>query len=158
MMIVPVIYIVHYVPLIFRFPMAGDTLQEFLFIVPFVLSSVGLGFVLQGIVRERESIFVIWVVTSVVFLFLSGLTWPRYAITGFWRVLADAVPGTWGVEGFIRMNTNGASLAQVSVEYRNLWILATIYLTAGYLVQRFVQRPDIEAAARRLENDSATKS
>jgi len=73
-------------------------------------------------------------------------------------VLADAVPGTWGVEGFIRMNTNGASLAQVSVEYRNLWILAAIYLTAGYLVQRFVQRPDIEAAARRLENDSATKS
>lgn len=56
------------------------------------------------------------------------------------------------------MNTNGASLAQVSVEYRNLWTLAAIYLTAGYLVQRFVQRPDIEAAARRLENDSATKS
>ncbi|MDE7080454.1 MAG: ABC transporter permease [Muribaculaceae bacterium] len=157
MILVPVIYIVHYVPLMFKFPMAGDTLQEFLFIVPFVLSSIGLGFVLQGIVRERESIFVIWVVTSVIFLFLSGLTWPRYAITGFWRVLADAVPGTWGVEGFIRMNTNGASLAQVHEEYRNLWILAAIYMTAGYLVQRFVQRPDIEAAALEMENDTATK-
>ena len=152
MAIVPIIYIVHYVPLMFRFPMAGNTLEELMFILPMVLSSIGLGFVLQGIVRERESIFVIWVVTSVVFLFLSGLTWPRYAITGFWRVLADAVPGTWGVEGFIRMNTNGASLAQVHKEYENLWILTGIYMVAGYLVQRFVQRPHIIAAARSMES------
>ncbi|MBD5369890.1 MAG: ABC transporter permease [Bacteroides sp.] len=148
MAIVPAIYIVHYVPLMFRFPMAGDPLQEFLFITPLVLSAIGLGYVLQAFVRERESVFVIWVVTSVVFLFLSGLTWPPYAIKGFWRVLSDCVPATPGVQGFIRMNTNGASLAQVRAEYFHLWILTCAYWAAGYLVQRFVQRPGIIAAAR----------
>lgn len=151
LMIVPAIYIIHYVPLMFKFPMAGNVLEEFLFILPMVLATIGLGFVLQGIVRERESIFVIWVVTSVIFLFLSGLTWPRYAFPGIWRFFSDCVPATWGVEGFIRMNTNGASLAQVRQDYINLWILAGIYMVVGYLVQRFIQRPAIIRAARQTQ-------
>ena len=142
-MIIPTIYVLHYVPLMFKFPIEGDLLQKFLFILPMLFATTGLGFILQGIVRERESVFVIWVVTSVIFLFLSGLTWPGYAIKGVWRFLSDCVPATWGVEGFIKMNTNGASLAQVAPAYRTLWLLAGIYFIIGYLVQRFVQRPAI---------------
>lgn len=148
LMIVPVIYVMHYVPLMFKFPMAGSILKEFIFILPMLLSTIGLGFILQGIIRERESIFVIWVVTSVIFLFLSGLTWPRYAFPDIWRFISDCVPATWGVEGFIRMNTNGSSLAQVHTAYTNLWIQAGAYLILGYLVQRFVQRPAVIAAAK----------
>lgn len=77
------------------------------------------------------------------FLFLSGLTWPRYAMSPFWHTLGDLVPATWGVEGFIRMNTNGASLSQVSGDYIALWILAAVYLLAGYCVQRWVVRPSL---------------
>lgn len=146
--IVPAFYIVHYVPLMFRFPMAGSIFEEILFIIPMILSTICLGFTIQGAVRERESIFVIWVVTSVIFLFLSGLTWPRYAMAGFWKFLSDCVPATWGVEGFIRMNTNGASLAQVRPDYINLWILTGVYAITGYLVQRFVQIPAIRHAAQ----------
>lgn len=147
MIIVPTIYIVHYVPWMFTFPMAGDTFQEFLFIVPFVLSTIFLGFIVQGVVRERESIFVIWVVTSLIFLFLSGLTWPRYAMASVWKLLSDCIPATWGVEGFIKMNSNGASLAQVHESYIALWILTAVYAVVGYLVQRFIQYPAIRKAA-----------
>lgn len=139
----PIIYLVHYVPLMFAFPMAGQFSEIIMFLVPMVLACLGLGFIFQGIVWERESVFVLWVVTSVVFLFLSGLTWPRYAMAPFWKFLSGCVPATWGVEGFIRMNTNGASLAQVSTAYINLWILAAIYLTGAYCVQRWVVRPAI---------------
>lgn len=152
MMIVPVIYVMHYVPLMFKFPMEGNILEEFLFILPMLFSTIGLGFILQGIIRERESIFVVWVVTSLIFLFLSGLTWPRYAFPDIWRFFSDCVPATWGVEGFIRMNTNGASLAQVHTAYTSLWIQAGVYYVLGYLVQRFVQRPDIVASARMLKD------
>lgn len=142
-LIVPIIFLVHYVPLMFSFPMEGDFLSILAFLVPMILACMGLGFCFQGIVWERESVFVLWVVTSVVFLFLSGLTWPRYAMTPIWKALSDCVPATWGVEGFIRMNTNGASLAQVSKDYINLWILAAVYLAGAYCVQRWVVRPAI---------------
>ncbi|MDE7109947.1 MAG: ABC transporter permease, partial [Muribaculaceae bacterium] len=148
-LIVPIIYLIHYVPLMFSFPMAGRFSEIIAFLLPMILASAALGFCLQGIVWERESVFVLWVVTSVVFLFLSGLTWPRYAMSPFWKFISDAVPATWGVEGFIRMNTNGASLAQEASDYRMLWLLAVIYTAAAYCIQRWVVRPSI----RRGYND-----
>lgn len=142
-LMVPIIYLLHYVPLMFSFPMAGNLFEILMFILPMVLACVGLGWCIQGIVWERESIFVLWVVTSVVFLFLSGLTWPRYAMPGFWRAISDCIPATWGMEGYIKMNTNGASLAQVSKCYINLWILAGVYMVIAYCVQRWVVRPSV---------------
>lgn len=142
-LILPIIYLVHYVPLMFSFPMEGNFLEILMFLVPMVIACLGLGFMFQGIVREREAVFVIWVVSSVVFLFLSGLTWPRYAMSPFWKSIGSCIPATWGVEGFIRMNTNGASLAQVCNDYIHLWILAAIYLLLAYCVQKWVVRPAI---------------
>ena len=78
------------------------------------------------------------VFTSVVFLFLSGLTWPRYAMNGFWRLVGDLIPATWGVEGFIVMNSNGAQLAQESHPYSMLWILAAIYFVMAWILIRFL--------------------
>ena len=142
-LMVPIIWLIHYVPLIFSFPMAGNLFEILCFLVPMVLACVGLGWCFQGVVWERESVFVLWVVTSVIFLFLSGLTWPRYAMPGIWKALSDCIPATWGMEGFIRMNANGASLSQVSHDYIMLWILAGAYLAAAYCVQRWVVRPAV---------------
>ncbi len=138
---VPLIFLLHYVPLMFSFPMAGHVWSVLTFICPMVLASIFMGMSLQAIVWERESIFVLWVVTSVVFLFLSGLTWPLYAMPKVWRVLSDIVPATWGVQGFIRMNTNGASLAQVSEAYHNLWWCVLGWGVMAYAAQRWVVRP-----------------
>lgn len=142
-LIVPIIYLVHYVPLMFSFPIAGNLLEMLAFLLPMVLACVGMGWCVQGMVWERESIFILWVVTSVIFLFLSGLTWPRYAMPGFWKAVSDCIPATWGMEGFIKMNTNGATLAQVSKCYINLWILAGAYMVGAYCVQRWVVRPSV---------------
>ena len=157
----PMLFLVHYVPLLFSFPMAGDTLQILAFLLPMVLACICLGYILQGIVLERESIFVIWVVTSVIFLFLSGLTWPRFAMGPVWGALGSIIPGTWGVEGFIKMNANGSSLSQVSDCYIALWVLAGVYFVGAYCVQRWVMRPAVlrrygytAAEAEAVENEA----
>lgn len=140
---VPTMFLYHYVPLIFKFPMGGNPFEELMFVLPMVIAALSLGFILQGFVAQRESVFVFWVVTSVMFLFLSGLTWPRYAMPGFWKVLSDLVPATWGIEGFIRMNTNGASLAQVRDPYIYLWIQSGAYFAIAYCVHRWSIRPKL---------------
>ncbi len=143
LIIVPAFYLLHYVPLMFAFPMEGNVFQIFVFILPMILASIFLGMCIQGVITERESIFVVWVVTSVIFLFLSGLTWPRYGMGPVWTIFSDLVPATWGVQGFIRMNANGADLSQVATDYRWLWGLAAGYALLAYLIQRFVVRPQI---------------
>ena len=107
------IYLTYYVPLMFSFPMIGDEFEILLFLVPMMLASIFMGLILQRFVREREAVFMIWVVTSIVFLFLSGLTWPRYAMSDLWLALGSFVPATWGIEGFVFMNSCGADLRQV---------------------------------------------
>lgn len=141
---VPSIFLYHYVPLIFKFPMVGNAFEEMVFLFPMVIASLSLGFIIQGFVAQRESVFIFWVVTSVIFLFLSGLTWPRFAMPGFWKAVSDLVPATWGMEGFIRMNTNGADMSQVRDPYIYLWILAVGYFAIAYCVHRWVIRPRLK--------------
>lgn len=142
-LIFPAVFLLYYVPLMFSFPMAGNMFEIFAYITPMVLAAIFLGFALQGAVRQRESIFLIWVVTSVFFLFLSGITWPRYAMHGFWRWLSDIVPATWGVEGYVRMSSNGASLSQNAGCYEMLWILAGAYFLIAVAVHKFSLRPSV---------------
>lgn len=143
-LLVPVMFVAHYVPLIFRFPMMGDNMEIFAFLIPMVIASIGLGFTIQAFVTERENIFVIWVITSMIFLLLSGLIWPRYDLFPVWRVLSDICPSTWGVEGYIKMNSNGASLSQVADCYRNLWFTAIGWWVAGWCVRKWIIRPELK--------------
>ena len=147
----PIIFLVHYVPLIFSFPMAGNVLEELAFLTPMVLASMGVGFVFQAFVTERESVFVSWVVTSIFFLLVSGLIWPRYDMPSVWKFLSGLCPATWGVEGFVKMNSNGAGLWQVKEEYEMLWILAAGWWVAAWCIQRWVVLP---AAGQRSSRKS----
>ncbi|MDE7396320.1 MAG: ABC transporter permease, partial [Muribaculum sp.] len=140
MAILPAIYILHYVPMMFSFPMEGSPLQIFAFVLPMIIASIMLGFTLQTFISERESIFVVWVVTSVIFLFLSGLTWPRFAMAAPWKALSDCVPATFGVMGYVRMNANGADLSQLHMEYTGLWIQAAVYTMLAWVAQWYVRR------------------
>lgn len=140
---VPMIFLIHYVPLMFRFPMAGSLLEEFMFLLPMMLGAFGIGYVFQAFVTERESVFVSWVVTSLIFLLLSGIIWPHYDMVGIWRVLSDILPSSWGVTGFVKMSSNGATLSQISGEYGILWIVSAAWLLLGYLTQRFIIFPKI---------------
>lgn len=130
------IYLTYYVPLMFSFPMIGDEFEILLFLVPMMLASIFMGLILQRFVSEREAVFMIWVVTSIVFLFLSGLTWPRYAMSDLWLALGSFVPATWGIEGFVLMNSCGADLSQVGKPYFMLWLLLLLYACGAIAVMR----------------------
>ena len=152
LLIVPAIFMIHYVPLIFKFPMEGDIWQEIAYLLPMILACFGIGFVFQAFVTERESVFVSWVVTSLIFLLLSGLIWPRYDMPAFWKAMSDICPSTWGVEGFIKMNANGTTISQIKDDYITLWILAGGWLLLGYIAQRWFVLPSTKSLRLRFRN------
>lgn len=145
----PTFFLIHYVPLIFAFPMEGNTFEIFTFLLPMLIACCFVGDCVQALVRQREDIFVIWVATSLMLVFLSGLTWPRCAMNDFWLFVGDLFPATWGMEGFVRMNSNGASLTQVGHCYKMLWILCGVYGILAYMVQRWCVVPDVRKALRK---------
>ncbi len=129
-----IIYMTRWIPEIFNLPHLGSPVDYLLFVFPLLLASSMFGQTIQGFCSERESAFIVVVFTSVVFLFLSGLTWPRYAMNGFWTWLGNVVPATWGVDGFVRINSNGASLFEVRHAYAALWLLTAVWFIASWWV------------------------
>lgn len=129
-----VLYVTKCIPEMFSLPHQGAPIDYLLFLAPLLLASALFGLTLQGFCTERESAFLAVVFTSVVFLFLSGLTWPRYAMNGFFTWLGNLVPVTWGVEGFIRINSNGATLAENTTPFFWLWGLVVFYFIGAFWV------------------------
>lgn len=125
--IAPTIFVMHFIPTIFHLPHIGSPVDYLLLALPFLLGSAFFGISFGSMARDRESAFMLVVVTSVLFLFLSGLTWPRYAMPAGWQVVGDFIPGTWAVEAFIQINSNGATLADVAYNYHWLWGLVAAY-------------------------------
>lgn len=147
------IYNVRIIPWMFNLPMYGSPVDYLLFLVPYLLAAAFLGQTLAPLMRERESPFILIVATSVVFLFLSGLTWPRYTMGWFWHSVGNLVPATWGMEGFIRINTNSASLEQNTVPYLWLWGLTIFYMVTAIIARRYIERRDSAKSAKALADN-----
>ncbi len=128
------IYVMRFIPEMFNLPHYGRPVDYMLFIFPMLLATSFLGQSLVYFMKERESAFIIIVFTSVIFLFLSGLTWPRYAMNSLWYWLGNCVPAVWGVEGFIRINSNAATLPETGISFHALWILTAVYMLTAWWV------------------------
>ena len=138
--IIPVIYVLHYVPLMFGFPQYGNILHIVCLTVPFIIAVSLMGQTLQAFVNERESVFLLFVFSSVVFVFLEGSSWPRYLMSPLWYVVGDCVPATWMSNGYVLMQSNGATLYQVQHHYWMMWLQVLVMFILAYLVERYVNR------------------
>lgn len=134
------------VPKLFALPQVGDPLTLLLFVLPYLLACIFFAMTLAGFMTTRESPMLVFVFTSVLFLFISGISWPKEAIPPFWKALGYLFPSTPGIQGFVRINTCGATLNEVAFEYRMLWVQAGIYFLSACLIQR-------RALARHLAAD-----
>lgn len=138
--VVPVIYVLHYVPLMFGFPQYGNFLHIICLAIPFVIAVSFMGQTLSAVVNERESVFLLFVFSSVIFVFLSGVSWPRYLMSRLWWLVGDCVPATWMVNGYVLMQTNASTLYQVQHQYWMLWLQVPVMFILAYLVERFINR------------------
>ena len=53
-------------------------------------------------------------------------------------MVSDFIPATWGVEGFIRINSNGATLPDVARYYWSLWALVGLYFITALLLRLYL--------------------
>lgn len=135
--IVVCIWALGVVPKLFLLPQVGEPWTVMLFVLPYLFASIFLSMTLSGFMTSRESPMLVFVFTSVILLFISGVSWPKEAIPPFWKAVGYLFPSTPGIQGFIRINTAGASLNEVAHEYRTLWIQAGIYFITACIIYRY---------------------
>lgn len=125
------------VPYLFEFPQIGDPLTILIFIQPYLLAATFFTMTISYFCSQREFAMLLFVFTSILFIFLSGISWPWASVPPELKSIAYILPSTPGIHGFVKINTMGATLNDVWFEYIALWIQTIVYWGTATVMYRW---------------------
>ncbi|MEJ0064384.1 MAG: ABC transporter permease [Caulobacteraceae bacterium] len=112
----------------------GSDLAGLLICAPIFSAAVSaLGMLVGSTFARHERSMQILGGTSIPVFFLSGLSWPAFAMPPLVQALARLIPSTAAVPLFVKLNSMGATLGEVAPEVLTLLVLAILYGLAAFL-------------------------
>jgi ABC-2 type transport system permease protein len=127
------------------YPRGGNLAGAVAFAVLTALTVASLGVALGAWFADRERALQVLLATSVPFVFMCGIVFPREAIPAPINALALLIPTTPGIFGFVKLNQMGATWSEIRPEILNMAALLLLYGAAAWWAVRARRR---QAAAR----------
>ncbi len=122
-------------------PQLGRPTDVLLFILPYVTAITCFAMTFGNFfARERLDVLLCCLFFSVILFFLSGVVWPQSNMPRFWLLFSNLFPSTPGIEGYVRINSMGATISTVRNEYMALWIQTGVYFITACESLRFIKR------------------
>jgi ABC-2 type transport system permease protein len=119
------------VPRVFGFSTLGSVWALWALSIPFILATSFLGQTLGLVFRHRETAVLLVLASSLPQFFLVGVSWPAEVLPGFLRQARELVPSVSAIDGIVRINQMGATLAEVRPDSLRLWGLTLLYFAAA---------------------------
>lgn len=114
-------------PEIVIYPMSYNLIPLILLLIPLFYGAAFFSHTISYFFKKRESSLLVLVVTSLIFIFLPGLIWPREAIPALVNLVSFFIPATCGVDGIIKVNQMDATFWQVKYDFLWLIFLCILY-------------------------------
>ncbi len=131
-------------PAIGKYPMSYNLLPLILILLPMFYSAALFSHTISYYFKKRESSLLILVVTSLIFIFLPGLIWPKEAIPQWLNIIAYFIPATCGVDGIIKVNQMNATFWNVRYDFLWLIFLCWMYFaTSIYVIKKKFHKDDL---------------
>ncbi|HEX3400987.1 MAG TPA: ABC transporter permease [Acetobacteraceae bacterium] len=118
-------------PRIYGFSTLGSVWALAALSIPFILATSFLGQALGQAFRHRETAVLLVLATSLPQFFLVGVSWPAEALPGVLRQLRELLPSVNAIDGMVRINQMGASLAEIRPDWERLWALTLLYFVVA---------------------------
>lgn len=152
-------WVLRVAPYLFSLPQIGDPLTIAAFLLPFLLASTFFAMTLSYFVSQREFSFLLFAFSSILFIFLSGISWPWTSMPPALKAVAYLIPSTPAIHGFVKINTMGASFDQAWIEYLQLWVQALVYFVLAVLMYKWwIQNYDPEYKGKLPDEGESVKS
>ena len=116
---------VHY--RLFHFPMNGSAGAVAVIMALYVAACIAMGIAVSTLFRYRENSLLLLLWTSIPVLMLSGVSFPKEGMPEWLFNLGKLLPSSHGGNGFIRIQTMGASPGEDFAEVKWLVILTIVY-------------------------------
>ena len=123
---------------VFGFPFNGRIADLVVLILLYIVASSAMAQTLSCLFRRREAPILTLLWTSVPILLLAGVSYPREAFPGWLYEVGRLFPSSSAVDGFISLNTMGASLQNIRSEVVNIVILAFLYTFIAIILEKHV--------------------
>jgi len=95
--------------------------------VPFILATTFLGIIIGQLIPRQELAMTLVLLSSIPLLFSAGFVWPSSMLPAPVYYLAQLIPSTPGIQGFLRLNQMGAELFQIHTLFEQLWGQTFVY-------------------------------
>ena len=110
----------------FDYGRGGDAVALATLLVLLSWTVAALGTALGAMLADRERAIQMLLFSSIPMVFLSGFSWPQEALVPPLRLLAEMLPTTPAVQGFLRVNQMGATFAEVLPQLQQLGVMALL--------------------------------
>lgn len=130
-------FLIGLLPHIFSIPDIGNKLDIVILLIPFLWATSFLGLAASVFFTDSESPILMITFFSVGLIFLSGMSYPLELMPWYWQTAHYVLPASPAVLGFIQLNSMGATLSDIKVEYITLWIQCLVYFVLACCAYRY---------------------
>ena len=134
------IFLLGFLPLVFHLPHLASPLLLVQLMIPYLFATAFFGLSCSPFFKDSDAPLLLIAFFSVGLLFLSGISWPLKLMPWPWRLLHCLLPAPVGVLAFVKANSMGADITDISREMMLLWGQCAVYFFVACFVYKRVKQ------------------
>lgn len=121
------IFLVGFLPILFNLPHLASPILLIQILIPYLFATAFFGLSCKLFFIDSDAPLLLIAFFSVGLLFLSGISWPLELMPLPWRLLHCLIPAPVGILAFVKANSMGADMSDISREMMLLWGQCIVY-------------------------------
>lgn len=138
------LFLLGLIPILFDLPRIGHLMNTVRLMIPFLMATSFLGLAASVFFTDGDAPLLMIAFFSVGLIFLSGVSYPLELMPWYWKAAHYAIPAAPATLAYVKLNSMGASMAEIQTEYITLWIQCIVY----FVLACFTYRHTIRLASR----------
>lgn len=131
------LFLLGLIPLIFDLPAIGNAWNIVMLLIPFLLAGSFFGLSASVFFTDSDAPLLMIAFFSVGLIFLSGVSYPLELMPWYWKLSHYLIPAAPATLAYVKLNSMGASMAEIHAEYITLWIQCAVYFVLACLAYRY---------------------
>ena len=115
------VFLLGLLPLLYDLPHLASPLLLIQLLTLYLFATAFFGLSCSILFKDSDAPLLLIAFFSVGLLFLSGISWPLELMPWPWRILHCLIPAPVGVLAFVKANSMGADISDISREMMLLW-------------------------------------
>lgn len=128
---------------VFGFPFNGSIGDIAVLMTLYIVASSAMAQALSYLFRRREAPLMTLLWSSVPILLLAGVSYPKEAFPEWLYIAGRLFPSSSAVDGFISLNTMGASLQNIKSEIAVITLIAFLYTFIAIILEKYASNNKI---------------